>query len=479
MKRAVAVVICTVMLLCSISVGAQADFLNQMYTNYTGDYTVSISFEGADDIYALLGEMQIPEEAENFVDIKALLKTLLSLDTKMLLQLDMSDDMKKVKIALTADTAQDVDVNKNLNVALNSKTGMWMQMDLSDEEKPVMKIIYSYPYTNKYMVVDAFETPDDADRAEFVKTMSMIFNKEFMTAVNTYSVQVLKKYADIKQSAGRCIIKLDNDALIGMVKEVIPYIFGQIRGLFSVMGAEGEEAEYIPEAIEQLPLDGIKLLGDKGITYTYVLKNGKISSVNTDADICIDISGIYSALTGLSWDYISGGKLEFDVKASAAISKINTTTVALPTLTKENSFSLSDMLLQEEAPADIEETPAFPNWWAGGSSANLPVIDGEIYVPLRTTLEAAYEDSVDISFDSGVIIASSEYFPGFKALKLTVGSGSIYADENAFATGTVLLENGTTYVSSKLFEELFGWQLSGASYDILTNEYWYEFYTTE
>ncbi len=480
MKRTVAIIICVVMLLCSVSVGAQTDFLTQMYTNYTGDYTVSISFEGADDVYALLGEIQIPKEVENFIDIKALLKTLLSLDTKMLLQLDMSSDMKKAKMALTADSAQDIDINKNLNIAVNSKYGMWMNMDLSDAEKPIMQIIYSYPYTNKYMVVDALKTlADEEAKADFVKTMSMIFNKEFMTAINTYSAQVLQKYADIKQSAGKCIIKLDNEALVGMIKEVIPYIFGQMRGILSSMGADGEEVGYFLEGLEKLPLENIKLLGDKGITYTYILKNGKISSVNTDADICIDISGIYESLTGIKWNYIASGALKFAVKSSVAISKINSTTVTLPKLTEENSFSLTQMLVQPEIPADVEEMPVFPNWWAGGYSANLPIIDGEIYVPLRATLEAAYEDNVTISFDSGVITASSEYFPSFKSLKLTVGSGSVYADENEFTTGTVLLENGVTYVSSKLFEELFAWQLSGASYDILTNEYWYEFYTTE
>lgn len=480
MKRTVATIICVVMLLCSISVGAQTDFLTDMYTNYTGDYTVSISFESADDVYALLGELQVPEQIENFIDIKAVLKTLLSLDSKMLLQIDMSSDMKKVKLALTADAEQNIDVNKNLNIALSSKMGMWMNMDLSDAQKPIMQIIYSYPYTNKYMVVDALETlPDEEDKADFVKTMSMIFNKEFMTAVNTYSAQVLEKYAEIKMSSGKCIIKLDNDALIGMIKEVIPYVFGQMRGIFATMGADGEEINYILESLEQIPFEKIKLLGDKGITYTYILKNGKISSVDTIADICIDISSIYESLTGMTWDYMASGTLGFEVKSKVTMSKINTTTVTLPKLTEENSFSLSDMLPKPQIPENMEEMPAYPNWWAGGSTEKLPMIDGVVYVPLRTTLEAAYEDSVEISFENGAIMAKSEYFPSFKSLKLVVGSDSVYADANEFKTGTVLLENGVTYVSSKLFEELFSWQLSGASYDILTNEYWYEFYTTE
>ena len=480
MKRAVAVIICTVMLLCATAASAQTDFLTQMYANYTGDYTLSISFKSADDVYALLGELQIPEEIENFIDIKAILKTLLSLDSKMLLQIDMSDDMKKVKMALTADAAQNIDVNKNLNIALSSKMGMWMNMDLSDDKEPIIEIIYSYPYTNKYVVVDALETlPDDAAKADFVKTMSMIFNKGFMTAVNTYSAQVLEKYADIKKTSSKCIIKLDNDALIGMIKEVIPYVLGQMRGVLSAVGADGEEAGYILEGLEQIPFEKIKLLGDKGITYTYTLRNGKISNVNTDADICIDISGIYEAITGIKWNYIASGQLKFGIKSSVMLSKINTTSVTLPFLTKENSFSLSDMLPKPQIPEGIEKAPAYPRWWAGGNAANLPKIDGAIYVPLRTTLESAYEDSVEISFENGIITARSEYFPSFKSLRLTVGSGSVYADEREYNTQAVILENGVTYVSSKLFEELFSWQLSGASYDILTNEYWYEFYTTE
>ena len=47
------------------------------------------------------------------------------------------------------------------------------------------------------------------------------------------------------------------------------------------------------------------------------------------------------------------------------------------------------------------------------------------------------------------------------------------------AIRTVIIENGTTYVSSKLFTDIFGWEFSDATYDMLQNSYWYGFYTMQ
>ena len=107
----------------------------------------------------------------------------------------------------------------------------------------------------------------------------------------------------------------------------------------------------------------------------------------------------------------------------------------------------------------------------------LPVIGDEIYVPLRQTVEYGYEDSVTIGYDNGVITLSSEYFPGFGTLALTVDSGTAYADGQAVNIAPVVKIDNVTYVSASTFEDIFGWTFEYASYDMLEYDYYYEFFT--
>lgn len=479
MKKFIAITIAVLMMFSSLGVFAQTDFLTQVYNNYTADYSFKISFDSGDEILSLLNEMQLPKEVENFVDLKKLLTSILSLDAKMLLQIDASEDMKNIKMALTADTNQLIDINKNLNIGVNAKTGMWVTMDISDKEKPVMQVIYSYPFLNKYMVIDAFEMVSEEEKEQIVSTLGAVTNKEFVVAVNTYCMEVLKKYADIKVSSGKCIISMDNEALTKMLDEIFPYITRQIAGTMLNVAIDTEEFLEVFDVFEEISFDGLQLLGDKGIKYTYILKNGKISQMSVDADICIDASKIYTALTGVEWNFVSSGKIEFSIASEAKLSKINTTSVVMPALTQENSFSVKDMMPEYEMLPQEPYEEELPNWYVGDWTDYLPVIDGEVFVPLRSVLEGAYSDAVSISYDNGAITAVSDYFPGFTKMTLTVGGNKVYTETVEYTTKNVIMENGTTYVSSKLFEELFGWELIEAQHSYVTGVNYYEFYTRE
>lgn len=477
MKKFIALTIAVLMMFSSLGVFAKTDFLTEVYNNYTADYSFKISFDSGDEVLSLLNEMSIPKEVENFVDLKKLLTSVLSLDAKMLLQLDASEDMKKIKMALTADANQNIDINKNLNIDVKSKTGMWITIDISDKNNPVMQVIYSYPFLNKYMVIDAFEMASEEEKAQIVSTLGAVMNREFVAAANTYCMEVLKKYADIRVSSGKCIISMDNEALTKMLDEIIPYITRQMAGTMLNVAIDTQEFLEVLDMFESISFDGLKLLGDKGIKYTYILKNGKISQMNVDADICIDVSNIYTALTGEVWNFVSSGKIEFSVASEAKLSKINTTSVAMPVLTQENSFSVKDMMPEYEMLPEEEYEEEFPYWYVGDWTEALPVIDNEVFVPLRSVLEGAYADKVSISYDNGAITAVSDYFPGFTKMMLTVGGNKVYTETVEYTTKNVIMENGITYVSSKLFEELFGWELIEAQHSYMTGVNYYEFYT--
>lgn len=465
MKKFTALIIAFVMLFSAVSAGAKADFLTEIYKNYTANYTLKTEFKSADEVFALLETLNLDKAVGNFADIKKLAKTLFSADAKMVLQADMSEDMKKTVIALTAESEHNIDFNKNLKVNALAKTGIWIDIDLQNRENPKMRVIYSYPFAEKYMVVDAFEALDASQKEEVLNVLSSVLSKEFISAVNTYTAEVLKKYADIKESASKTVIKIDDEALKGIMGEIIPYIAGRMG---SVPGAE------TLQSIKALL--NVKILGDKGITETYTFKNGKISAVNVDADICIDIAPIVAALTGMEEPLANYGEIKFSVKSDMVMSSIGTTSPKMPILTEENSFSLTDLLPQteeEEAEIDLEV------YWAGGTCADLPVKDGKIYVPLRATLESAYADRVNIGFENGVVTAQSDFFPSFKKLTLNISAQNVNTDSGLNQNFGAIIKDGITYVDAQMFENVFGWSFYNAAYDMLNGEYYYEFAPAE
>ena len=486
MKK-IGIFILTVILAFSmVTVNAKTpDALSKIYTNYSSTYTLSVSFENSDDIVALLEELQMPEEVNNFVDMKSLLKSLLTLDTKMNLQMNMNENFDKLEYALTADMQQTIDVNKNLNVGINTKSGMWMKLDLSTEQ-PVFEVVYSAPFLNKYMKIDIFELiNDEAAKDEFKSYLKSVFNKEYFNSVQDFSIGLLEKYADIKTSGASCVVKIDNEALTSMLDEMMDYISGTMDDIYSetVVAQTGESDVVIPS--EQVPsFKGMQLLGDKGITLKYSFTNGNISGEIMDADICIDISKIVTEVYGQEWVYNAKGIMDFAIKSEATISNMSKTKVEFPQLTEENSFSFADMMQAEQEYGYVYEEdyvyePTYPHYYAYGETEYLPVIDGEIYVPIRDTFVSAYEDTVDIGYNNGVITLTSAYFPGFSTFTLAVNSDVAYADGQAYYTDKILKIGNTTYASAEMFEEIFGWSLYWASYDMLEYKYQYEFLTTE
>lgn len=445
---------------------ATPDFLYRNYNNYTATGSMTLTFDSSDDLVKLLEEIEMPEEINNYVDLKALFKSLLSQNSTMKVQVDVSEDYTEAEIAVTTDTQQKIIPNNNLNVDITAKTGMWIKMDLNNQ---IFNVIYSEPTLNKYMVVELFDIiPDEEAKIEILTMLKSIFNKEYIDSVTKFSADIFAKYAEIKVSGSKCTVKIDNEALISIMNETMSYV---MNGFMPEMQEEMMSMEF-PS------FEGLQILGDKGITYTYSLLSGRPISAEINADISIDISKIYTLYTGREWEFNTPGLLNFTLQQEQKYSNYGKTKVEFPGLTEENSFNIKDMI--PEYQPDDEEYEPYPYYYACGYGVeNLPVIDGEIYVPLRQTLVSAYENTVVIGYDNGIITATCDYFPGFKELKLTVDSTTVYLDGQGYEIDKVYAENGTTFVSSKTFEELFGWEFIYASYDMISNSFDYNFYTNK
>ena len=463
-KKVMSFIIAVIMVFAAIPINAQTDFMFEPVYNCTEDMSFEMSFDNSKEFVALLKEMEIPEEFEIFADLEKFLETLFSVEGKILAQADVSEDMKKAQISIVADDFNSIDFNRNLKMDITSKLGMWFEYDFTDNINPVFEIIYSIPFMEKYVHMDIFDIMTDEEKAQFVSIMFATMEKSLDSDTKDFFMEIFEKHADIDTSLSRATIKIDNDALVGIVNDMIPYI-ANLAGQY----LSEEEKMAMLESIDSFKIENIKLLGEKGIECKYNFKNGKISKASTAVDISIDFSEIYTSVTGMEWYFESKGNLDFTFKTDTVVSKIGSTKVNMPTITDENTFSLTEKMKEDMTyPTEIpEEENAYPHWYIGGDVNKLP---------LRMTLESGYEDTVSIAFEKGVITVSCEYFPDFKTMKLTNGSSKVYFDGVEKKTDSVVIQDGTTYVSNKLFTEYFGWEFSSAYYDMLSNIYNYSFW---
>ena len=139
MKKIFALVLTVVIAFSALTAGASSvpKFMEKSYNNYTADYKVSMTIDNADEIVAFLDEVKMPDEINNYIDVKALLESLCTVNSAMRVEAEMSEDFRKMKVALTAESAQDIKFNRNLDTSYSMIMGMWMDMDI-DAKKLVI-----------------------------------------------------------------------------------------------------------------------------------------------------------------------------------------------------------------------------------------------------------------------------------------------------------------------------------------------------
>lgn len=446
-------------------------FLTQTYNNCTETITMSIAMDNCDDIIALLDELGIPEEVGLFVDVRSLLTSLCTGTSKIVAKVDATLDYKKIKLSLTSSDTQTIIPNANLELSYKGQSGLWLEMDLTNIEKPVLVMVFSAPFLNKYAVIDISQylTP------EVLTAVETVANKEYIDAVTKAIMDSFAKHMDIKASGNKYTITVDNAGYVAMMNELTPMVL-------DMMAAYDNTGVY--EELVMPDMSELSFLGKDGIKMVYTLSGGKISLLEETLDFSIDIAKYYEVFSGEPWPFTSKGLLEFTVTSTAKVSDLGNTTVKLPELTAENSFSVMDMLMAEpdypqedDDQASTSDFPEYPAWYADAYSEKMPQVDGKLYVPLRGLIEDAYGDTAVIGFENGVITVTSEYFTNFKKLTITAGSDKYYLDETEYTYGAVILEDGTTYVDAELFTDAFGWELSTAYYDFVENIYGFAFFT--
>jgi len=461
MKKILAFLI-SLMLFVSTIAFAKANIPEELLKypeNFTAAASVSVSLNNNSDIRNLIEEIIITNgTVSNIIsaEFSNFLTAMFEYDGIVNIQADISPDYRKFKLSLTNGNVLSSVVSSNLDYTVKTNSGIWADIDLTNSESPKCDIIFLLPTSDKYRYINAgkYITQDN------INFFNEFFNPAELKKKMDESSLLLYNNSTIEKTKNGYKLSMNNDNLAAFMSEIFKYAANNM--------------EIDEEAIAVFK--NIQFLGKDGITAVYTLKNGKISREEMKADISVNISDIVKSM-GEEWPYKSSGIINIKISEKIDFKQIGTTIVKYPTLNDINSISLNKIIDEQISAGNSSYTFEYPYGYVEASSATLPVVNGDYYVPLRDILEDGYSDTVSIDYQDGVITASCEFFKGFNTLKMTIGDDKIYVDDSEYVSGTVMSVDGVTYVSTRLFTEVFGWEISSITHEILENSFTVGFWT--
>lgn len=464
MKKIIAIII-SMLLLMTTSVFADGNIpevLLKSPENFTAVGSISMSIDDNSDIRRLLEELKNTENAESGIlgtEFLNFLSAMFEFNGTVNLYADISPDYKKIKSSLTNSNVVSSVVSSNLNYTVTAKCGFWADIDLTNEESPKMDLIFLSPTSDKYCYINMGEYITQ----ESLTSFNTIFDMNELQKMQDEFSQLLFSNSIVEKTTTGYKITLYNDHFTKYMDAINAY-----------------SPTYETDIDAEMPatFKNMQFLGNDGITAVYTLRKGRISQTEVKADISVNISSIVKALGG-EWPYEASGTINVRLCEKVNYTKIGTTEVQFPELNEDNSISLNDIMEKSMQPDDYYDdyTFEYPYSYVAADSNTLPVINGDYYAPLRSILEDGYGDSVYIDYQEGVITASSEYFPGFKTIRMTIGDHKVYVDESEQDLGIIMLIDGVTYVNTRLFTDVFGWELSDMTHDILGSSFHIGFWT--
>lgn len=476
MKKIISVLL--VVMLCLGSLVAHAadvpSFMEKMYNNYTADYKLSMKIHNADKIAGFLEELNV-EHLDKFIDVKALIESLFDVSSVMNVQAEISEDFRKMSVAITMETDQKIVLNKNYESSYIAKMGIWVKINIDKKE---FIVVYSTPLNEKYAVIDFAKDAPAEVKDELFGLYDKIFSREIMEKHNKKIVQIATAHADIAVKGKKASLHYDNDAFTALIDDTLKYM----KEFYADITPESESE---PIVFPEFPsLKGIKLLGNEGITCEFQLLGDNIKSFSEKWDISIGLADIFAKINGTPWNYEFDGNINISLESSGNINKIGTTKVSLPQLTEENSFDLIDFfenLYTTDYYIEEEVMPYISSYVWGETETD--TFDGErYYMPIRSCIEGAYSNYSVITYDNGTVtittntgIEGRDINASFKVGEETaVVNGAVYDGLGAFRK-----IDGSVYASIDFYKKCLGWNLEYFQKDLLSGRLYYEFYTAE
>ena len=467
MKKLISVLL--IVMLCFGSFAVQASslpsFMYKIYNNYTAGYNVSMKINNADEIAGFFKELNL-EQIENYIDVKALIESLMTVNSTINVQADVSNDFRKMNVAVTVDTDQNVVFNRNYETSYRAKLGIWTKMDLDKKE---IVVVYSTPLNEKYAVVDFSRDFPEEERDRLFELYDEMLSRENIEKHNKKILEIGAKHADISVKGKTVTLHYDNDSFVAFVDDVLKYMTDFY-------------ADMLPEF--QFPsLQGMKLLGEEGITCKFTYSGNTIKSFSEKWDISIELAEIFTSITGMPWDYNFDGNISISFQSDGDVGKIGTTEVSMPVLTEENSFCLFDLLnTEDDYNYAVPEDEPYISPYAWGY-VETDTFDGErFYLPLRMSIEDIYYDYSVITYDEGAVTITTNCGIEGRDINASFNVGEDKAIVNGVAYdgfGAFKMIDDSVYASVDFYEKCLGWTLTSLQKDLIDGSLYYGFYTTE
>ncbi len=385
----------------------------------------------------------------------------------------MSKDSKIIKFGADMQLDLPVEVGTDFKADIWAKVGVWLDMDLTDPQNPVYKLIGKIPFSDKYYVMDYGLNADAQEFALVFEQLNSILNSSLKDVYTKKCYESIMNNFTLKSlGANRYELSADDKAFKVVLKDILD--------MSAEMLGNTEEKEEFAKMTEEAfkYLENITILGDRGMKTEFTLSGGNITQGKTETHICINVYDIMSQFGAYTEGMVRESSwVDFDIIYDVTMTDINKPVeVKFPTLTEDNYVNLFNPY-EFEYEEDYYEEYISPYSYAYDYSDPV-IIDGELYVPIRSLMNSLEIEDDKIGYLDGTITvdATDKGILEFNTLQLNVGSCDVYHNGQLITmTKPVIAINGKTYCPMQ-FLNYINCTVESYGFDFYSNETWISIY---
>ncbi len=414
MKKIISLVIAFMMLGTTAFANAADDF-GEVWKEYSNlkSYTckTAISFVVNEPLLFL---EDIPLEDET-IDIPLMISDLLKSTVSAEYQISMSDDYKKMQMAMSMAYDVPITLNEDLKIEAWTRNGTWLDYDMTSPDEPRYRVIQKSPLYSKYQVMDM--------PAEETSIVAEIITPQVIEAISDAAFEIIKNNGEITKIKNGYRVKFDNDGMLGYLADIF-----KVAKMFVPDEAVAAEFDALITAIEGAK-GSFKIFGEDGLTLE--LTQNARGDIKTYIEAMHFDFNLYdlAVLMGLDTEGLlrERANVNITIKAQSEMSGHNSTVVTLPEITDENSENLFDEYDPIYEEYELYEPPYIYEYVY---SDQMPYVDdGEVFLPVYDLFGTMFNGEFAITADSLRYTATGENEYGIGQVFVKVGENSVMVDD--------------------------------------------------
>ena len=424
MKRFISILISVCVLLTSTGTLASTDKLFEALGTTYFSAEASTEFTVKLDSPLTFINTLAAEDYESIspVDFQALAESALTLSEKANSKVSVSEDFKSIKAAIDAQVELPLRFNDSLSADIWAQVGLWMDMDMTDINKPKYDMVLKLPFSTKYIVMDYSSFADSGVNFDKVMENALKYaDSEYTKEINEKAFQLIRENSKIREVRNNTeyVITIDDAGIKAVCAGITDMAFEMIKEQDPAT-AETLEEEVIP-AIEEMGniLNNIPILGKDGCKIKVVLAGGKLASMETTADICLNVYDIMAAMGEDVSEYERGDWLiDLTLGTKTTYSSLNgKIEIDMPYVDAANSINPANLYKYEGGYEGISISTAYP----------IETEKDKLMIPLRDCMNSIgiYGYSID---GASITVNSSVGKDGFEKVVFTENSDIMTID---------------------------------------------------